>query len=95
MALRDWNGDGNRNMADDFIEYQIYKDCNDNSNGGGSGNGGCFILIITVISGLFGQAFVYNLLDIEIDNVPVAVMIILWVVISSIVGVVFSVWQGL
>ena len=28
MAIYDWNGNGNRNdMADNFIEYQIYKDC--------------------------------------------------------------------
>ena len=32
MAMYDWNGNGNRNdMADNFIEYQIYKDCTNNS----------------------------------------------------------------
>ena len=32
MAMYDWNGNGNRNdMADNFIEYQIYKDCTSNS----------------------------------------------------------------
>ena len=31
MAMYDWNGNGNRSdMADDFIEYQIYKDCTSN-----------------------------------------------------------------
>lgn len=32
MAMYDWNGNGNRNdMADNFIEYQIYKDCTSNN----------------------------------------------------------------
>ena len=32
MAIYDWNGNGNRNdMADNFIEYQIYKDCTSNN----------------------------------------------------------------
>lgn len=31
MAMYDWNGNGNRSdMADNFIEYQIYKDCTSN-----------------------------------------------------------------
>ena len=31
-AIYDWNGNGNRNdMADNFIEYQIYKDCTSNN----------------------------------------------------------------
>ena len=32
MAMYDWNGNGNRNdMADNFIEYQIYQDCTSNN----------------------------------------------------------------
>ena len=32
MAMYDWNGNGNRNdMTDNFIEYQIYKDCTSNN----------------------------------------------------------------
>ena len=32
MAMYDWNGNSNRSdMADNFIEYQIYKDCTSNS----------------------------------------------------------------
>lgn len=29
MAFHDWNGDGKRDIFDDFIEYQIYKDINE------------------------------------------------------------------
>lgn len=25
MALLDWNGDGKKDLADDFIEYQIFR----------------------------------------------------------------------
>ena len=26
MAINDWNHNGKKDLADDFIEYQIYKD---------------------------------------------------------------------
>lgn len=32
MAMDDWNGNGNKNdVADNFMEYQIYKDCINNN----------------------------------------------------------------
>ena len=33
MALYDWNKNGKKYVADDFIEYQIYKDCLKSSTG--------------------------------------------------------------
>lgn len=30
MALRDWNNDGQKDFMDDFIEYNIYKDMEEN-----------------------------------------------------------------
>lgn len=34
MAFYDWNSDGKKDFADDYIEYNIYKECtkDDNSN---------------------------------------------------------------
>ena len=32
MSFFDWNGDGKKDFADSFIEYQIYKDTTGNSN---------------------------------------------------------------
>ena len=32
MAMHDWNHDGKKDMVDNFIEYQIYKDCTSTSN---------------------------------------------------------------
>lgn len=30
MALRDWNNDGQKDFMDDFIEYNIYKEMEEN-----------------------------------------------------------------
>lgn len=40
MALYDWNKNGKKDMADDFMEYQIYKDCKKPSTGNGSSGSG-------------------------------------------------------
>lgn len=71
ISLYDWNGDGKNDMFDDFIEYQIYKDCtgDDDSDSdfcGYSSGGSCgkssglgkiwYILIgLWVLSMLFGD----------------------------------------
>ena len=34
MAFYDWNGDGKKDLMDDFIEYNIYKRSTENSNNG-------------------------------------------------------------
>lgn len=54
MAFYDWNHDGKKDMVDDFIEYQVYKDCmkseNRSSNcSGSSGDGGWVIGFIVIM----------------------------------------------
>ena len=54
MAFYDWNHDGKKDMVDDFIEYQVYKDCmkpeNRSSNSyGGSGDGAWIIGFIVLM----------------------------------------------
>lgn len=58
MAFYDWNHNGKKDFGDDFIEYNIYKDCTDdkpsNNNSGGN-NDGCswffwFIVIIVILA---------------------------------------------
>lgn len=93
MAMYDWNHNGKNDMADNFIEYQIYKDVtgqnNESSYTPSRGNGmSTFGAIISVIAGLFLQATLYVALGIEVENVPVLVIIILWVVFSTIAAVV-------
>ena len=78
MAMYDWNGNGNRNdMTDNFIEYQIYKDCTSNNstprnstNTNTSGSGFWIVLIIACIVSAFSDGLgvliliVYGLLKI-------------------------------
>lgn len=61
MAYNDWNGDGKRDSSDDYIGYQIYKDCNKKN--GNNGGGGCLaaaltfmgaIILVGLFSGIFG-----------------------------------------
>lgn len=61
MAMYDWNGNGNRNdMADNFIEYQIYKDCTSNdhvprSSTNSSAGRFWIVFIIAMIVGAFNE----------------------------------------
>ena len=52
-----------------------------------------FITIIIVAAGVVGQALIYGLFGIEIQDVPVVTMIVLWVAISGIVYEVFRSFQ--
>ncbi|MBQ2887231.1 MAG: hypothetical protein IJE43_26255 [Alphaproteobacteria bacterium] len=93
MAMYDWNHNGKNDMADNFIEYQIYKDVtgqNDESSYTPSrGNGmSIFGASISVIAGLFLQSALYVALGIDVENVPVLVIIILWTVFSTLAAVV-------
>ncbi len=47
-----------------------------------------FGAIVSVIAGLFMQAALYVALGIDVENVPVLVIIILWAVFSTIAAVV-------
>lgn len=61
--MYDWNGNGNRNdTTDNFIEYQIYKDCTSNNstprnstNTNTSGSGFWIVLIIACIVSAFSE----------------------------------------
>lgn len=47
------------------------------------------ITVIIVAAGVVGQALIYGLFEIDIQDVPVVTMIVLWVAISGIVYEVF------
>ena len=61
MAMYDWNGNGNKNdKVDNFIEYQVYKDCTSNNstprNSTNSSAGGFWIVfIIAAIVSAFSE----------------------------------------
>ncbi len=95
MAMYDWNHNGKNDMGDNYIEYQIYQDVTGEehepsytpSRSRGMSTCGA---IICVIGGLVLQAMLYTTLDIEVDDVPILVILILWVVFSGIVAVVID-----
>lgn len=73
MALYDWNKDGKKDFQDDFVEYQIYRDCTNNKNesssysdNSGSGKGllnyVCIVLVIVIIIGAFSEALAWLIL---------------------------------
>lgn len=93
MAMYDWNHDGKKDWQDDYIEYQIYKDVmgedDESSYTPRRGNGmSTFGAIISVVAGLVGQCLLYMMLGIDVEDVPVIVMIILWAVISAVAAVI-------
>ena len=93
MVMYDWNHNGKNDMTDNFIEYQIYKDVtgqkDEPSYKPSRGNGmSTFGAIVSVIAGLFLQSALYVTLGIDVDDVPVLVIIIMWVAFSTIAAVV-------
>lgn len=83
MALYDWNGDGKRDSADNYIEYQIYKSSTgkNSNNGYTSGGNGISTIgaIIATIGGFFGACAILALLG-SGDDISVIVVIILWTI---------------
>ena len=51
MSFYDWNRDGKKDLQDDFIEYNIYKNYNKNNNfSRGNGCGTTFISVGIIFS---------------------------------------------
>lgn len=93
MAFYDWNHDGKKDFTDNFIEYNVYKESTKNSKPSSYSRGGgisTFGAILSVIAGLVGQVAIYMVLGVEVEDVPVIIMIILWIVISSITGAILD-----
>ncbi len=49
MALYDWNRNGKKDVVDDYIEYQIYKECMKPNSGKSSSNSSGIGVILTII----------------------------------------------
>ena len=91
MALFDWNWDGKIDMQDNFIEYEVYRRANKNRKQptgrryrkGISGAG----VFIGMIVGLVMEAMVFMFLGIDIEDVPLIIHLILWIVFSFMIMV--------
>lgn len=62
MAFYDWNHDGKKDFADDYLEYNIYKGSTKNS--GSTGSSGGFLgklfiafIVFYIFTYLFGDLF--------------------------------------
>ena len=94
MAFNDWNHDGRKDWQDNYIEYQIYRDVTGNRNNSSytPRNGiSTFGAILSTIGGLFlGAGIVALFASDNVENVPVIITIILWLICSSVLAVFFD-----
>lgn len=94
MPMNDWNHDGKKDGFDNFIEYQIYEDTTKNSTDTSDNHAkrcnssqqsmSALGVILCIFSGLFWQALLFTLINIDIDKLSSILIIILWIVFSSI-----------
>ena len=91
MALYDWNHDGEKDWQDSYIEYQIYKNSTGQKNNSSytPSNGiSTFGAILSTVGGLFlGALLVALFAGDNVENVPVIITIILWIICGSILAV--------
>ena len=92
MAFYDWNKDGKKDVQDDFIEYNIYKQSTQNnnnnnyrSNGGMSNFGaGCATLAsIFIAAGIL-----------SVFNLEGAALVIVFIIVVSIVAAINATFFG-
>ena len=92
MAYFDWNKDGKKDVQDDFIEYNIYKQStqnNSNNNynsGGGMSNFGAGCATVASIFIAAGILSVFNLEG--------AALVIVFIIVVSIVAAIIATFFG-
>lgn len=92
--MNDRNHDGIKDGFDNFIEYHIYEDTSKNiihssdrrTKGYNSPQQSMSTLgaFLCIFSGLFWQALLFTLLNVDIEGLPSFVIIVLWIVLSKI-----------
>lgn len=87
MSLFDWNGDGKKDIADNFIVYQIYKQSTgnkvSNNHASRSGSGiSTFGAFVAMVGGLFLAAAIVALFG-GGEDTPVFITIVLWIICGS------------
>ena len=88
MALFDWNQDGKKDMIDNCIEYQIYKNSTENKKtnnySSNETNGmSTFSTLVVVIGGML----IAGMFATEFEEMPGIVVGILWILAS--IGIAF------
>lgn len=88
MALFDYNWDGKKDMVDNYIEYQIYKNATENKETNNYSSGetkgmSTFAALAAVIGGMLIAGMFVS----EFEEMPGIIVVILWILAS--VGIVF------
>lgn len=92
MAFFDWNGNGKKDLQDDFIEYNIYKQSTQNNNNnnyrsnGGMSNFGAGCATVASIFIAAGILSVFNLEG--------AALVIVFIIVVSIVAAMIATFFG-
>ena len=61
----------------------------------GSGGGMSTLgAIMCTIGSLFGVALIFTVLDVDVENVPAFVIVILWIIVASVIAGVVSAFKG-
>ena len=50
--------------------------------------------IMCIIGSLFGVALIFTVLDVDVENVPAFVIVILWIIVASVIAGVVSAFKG-
>lgn len=90
MAFYDWNKDGKKDVQDDFIEYNIYKQSTQNNNNyrsnGGMSNFGAGCATVASIFIAAGILSVFNLEG--------TALVIVFIIVVSIVAAIIATFFG-
>jgi hypothetical protein len=92
MAFFDWNKDGKKDVQDDFIEYNIYKQSTQNNSnknynsGGGMSNFGAGCATVASIFIAAGILSVFNLEGVA--------LVIVFIIVVSIVAAIIATFFG-
>lgn len=94
MAFYDWNKDGKKDVQDDFIEYNIYKQStqnNNNNNNNYRSNGGMsnFGAGFATVASIFIAAGILSVFNLE-----GAALVIVFIIVVSIVAAIIATFFG-
>lgn len=89
MSMYDWNGDGKKDAADNFIEYNI---CQDSTKGNGDhnysrssdGNVSTLGAIGCAVGGFLATALLFSGTD--LDHIPTIFLLLIWFTLSVLIG---------
>lgn len=89
MALHDWNRNGEEDVQDRFIQYQIYKNVmgSNKNNSNSSGDGcGCLLSIVAMFIGIVLTGAFFITLGLEIEELPRIVILIVLIPVVAFIG---------